>query len=137
MAGLVGSDLRSGSWRLVYDILSGLAGSIGSVYSSFPESKMVTFPMNVIDNVDSSYSATTKNSMMSDITIPITLYNKSGKNLDIQTDRVMNGLEGSRMAFMESGVKLLSINDAGQGTNVYGETTVHYRAINVNVVSLV
>ena len=72
-----------------------------------------------------------------DITIPITLYNKSGKNLDIQTDRVMNGLEGSRMAFMESGVKLLSINDAGQGTNVYGETTVHYRAINVNVVSLV
>lgn len=138
MAGLVGSNLRSGSFKLVYDIISGLGRThVGSVYSKFPEETLVSFPMTVLDNVDTTDSVMTKTAMNADITVPITLFNKSGKNLDIQVDTVITGLEGSRMAFMGSGVKLNAIRDGGQGDNTYGKETIHFKTLNVEFVSLI
>ena len=133
---LVGSNIRSGSWKLTYDIINGIA-NVGSVYSKFPESQQVNFPMTIIDNVDATYSVATKGNFNADITIPVTLYQKSGKNLDIQTDRVVGGLEGSRTAFLGSAIKLLSIDDGGQGTNTYGNTNIHFKVLNVNFMGFI
>lgn len=130
---LTGSDLRSGSFKLAYDIISGLSrAAIGSVYSKFPEEKFLYFPMTILDNVESSGHPETKGFMNADMTIPITMYNKSGKNLDIQSDAIITGLIGSRMGFLSgAGMKLTGIINAGQGTNIYGNRDVHYKIVNL------
>ena len=135
MAGLTRVNLRQSSWRIVYDILKGTG--VGSVYSKFPETHQISFPMLVIDNVDSNSVAITKDNMAADITVPLTLYNTSGKNLDIRADAAVNSLLGSRAAFVGSAVRLLSITDGGQGTNTYGDTNVHFKALNVNMECLI
>ena len=123
---LVGSNIRSGSWKLTYDIINGIA-NVGSVYSKFPESQQINFPMTIIDNVDATDSVATKGNFNADITIPVTLYQ----------NRVVGGLEGSRTAFLGSAIKLLSIDDGGQGTNTYGNTNIHFKVLNVNFMGFI
>lgn len=134
---LTGSNLHSGSFKLIYDIISGCGtASVGSVYSSYPQEGMIGFPMTVLENVTSSSDPKTFSSnraMDSTITIPVTCFNKSAKNLDVMSDRIITALEGSLVALNTSGLHNMAISDGGQGTDVQGKNMFHFKTLNVEL----
>jgi len=134
---LTGSNLHSGSFKLIYDIISGCGtASVGSVYSSYPQEGLIGFPMTVLENATSSSSPKTfssNRSMDADITIPVTCFNKSAKNLDIMTDRMITALEGSISALNISGLHNMKITDGGQGTDIHGKDIFHFKTMNIEL----
>jgi len=134
---MTGSNLHSGSFKLIYDIISGCGtASVGSVYSSFPQEGLIGFPMTVLENATSSNSPqtfTANRNLDATVTIPVTCFNKSAKNLDIMTDKIITAMEGSISALNVSGLHNMRIMDGGQGTDVYGKDTFHFKTMNIEL----
>lgn len=143
MVVIVGSNIYSETWNLLYSLISGnitepaitspaRAGSRW-VLGAFPDVEgkdFAGYPIVVVENAEKSTMKegfSTSGINTNEISVSVYAYSKAPRELNILSEDISDAVLANRSVLATSGFTLTSLDNGIQGTDLIGNSRIHFR----------
>ena len=143
MVVVVGSNIYTQTWDLLYGVISGNvsdpailrpAKTTRFILGAFPDvegTNLPTFPIIVIENPEKSMTHSTFSPNLgldnNEVSVSTFVYSKSPRELNILSEDLADAVESNVLGLISSGFSMNGLETGVQGTDIVGNQRIHFR----------